>query len=185
MPYLVVSPLSRIAQTAVAHAARDMVSLMGRNHDFHRPAVIDANRHLTIDVNDIEVERHGLIVPQEAHVERLIGHARSWDRRTPLLIHCWMGISRSPAAALICALALNPDQDDDLLARRLREASPFATPNARLIGIADEMLRRDGRLIRAVHAIGRGADAFEGLPFSLTLKPGDLEPKALLPAAEE
>jgi predicted protein tyrosine phosphatase len=79
-----------------------------------------------------------------------------------MVIHCWLGISRSPAAAPITACALEPDQDEMALAERLRAASPFITPNARLIEIGDAMLGRGGRLIRAIRAIGRGADAFEG-----------------------
>jgi predicted protein tyrosine phosphatase len=183
MSYLVVSPLSRLAEVVVAHGAREMVSVIGRNHDFHRPAVIDERRHLTIDVNDIVTGANGLILPEEHHVERLIRFARGWDRRAPLAIHCWMGVSRSPAAALLVAMALNPGQDEDMLARRLRTASPFATPNAKLIEIGDGMLERGGRLVRAVRAIGRGADAYEGLPFVLTLRPEDPAPLPLLPVA--
>ena len=178
MPYIVVSPLSRIAEVAAIHGAREMVSLMGGGHAFHRPAVIDAGRHLLLDVNDIVSEAAGLVAPQEAHVERLLTFAGAWDRRAPLVVHCWMGISRSPAAALLVALCLHPDQDEDELARRFRDASAFSTPNARLIGIGDALLARGGRLIRAVRAIGRGADAFEGRPFVLTVSPQDPSPAA-------
>lgn len=171
MSYIVVSPLNSIAEAAVAHGAREMVSLLGRSHAFHRPGVIDGRRHLVLDMNDIAVETDGLIMPQDAHVERLFGFARAWDRRAPLLVHCWMGISRSPAAALLCALAVDPAQDDDALARRMRDASPFSTPNARLVEIGDRLLGRGGRLVRAVRAIGRGADAYEGRCFALTVSP--------------
>lgn len=177
MSYIVVSPLSRIAEVAATHGAREMVSLMGSGHDFHRPGVVDASRHLLIDVNDIVAEATGLIAPQEAHVERLLAFARSWDRRGPVVVHCWMGISRSPAAALVMALGIEPDQDEDGLARRLRDASPFSTPNRRLIEIGDSMLGRGGRLVRAVHAIGRGADACEGRPFILAVSPHDPAPQ--------
>ncbi|MGN6549383.1 MAG: tyrosine phosphatase family protein [Pararhizobium sp.] len=177
MSYIVVSPLSRIVEAAVAHGAREMVSLLGENHAFHRPGIIDPRRHLFLDMNDIAVETQGLVVPQEHHVGRLIAFVRAWDRRAPLVVHCWMGISRSPAAALIAALALDPQQDDEKLARRLRDASPFSTPNARLIEIADRVLERDGRLVRGVRAIGRGADAYEGRPFCVTISPHDPAPR--------
>jgi predicted protein tyrosine phosphatase len=81
-----------------------------------------------------------------------------------------MGVSRSPAAALIAALSLVPDQSEATLAHRLRAASPFATPNMRIIEIGDAILGRNGRLTDAVRAIGRGADADGNTPFVLTLR---------------
>ncbi|MCA1366427.1 tyrosine phosphatase family protein [Bradyrhizobium sp. BRP14] len=172
MPVIVVSPLARIAEMAVRHGCREMLSLVAKGQDFHRPAVIDQTKHLTIGVNDISFAGTGdLVAPQEEHVERIIDFARNWDRGRPLLIHCWMGVSRSPAAALIAALAVEPDQDDEYLARRLRLASPFATPNARLVEIGDQALSRNGRLAAAVRSIGRGADADGNAPFALPLRP--------------
>jgi hypothetical protein len=40
------------------------------------------------------------------------------------------------------------------------------------------MLGRGGRLIRAIRAIGRGADAFEGSRFCFAIRPGDQVPPA-------
>jgi len=166
MTYLIVSPLARIAEMAVRHDASEMVSLMAKGQDFHRPAVIREDRHLLLGVNDINFAGTGdLIAPQESHVVEIIEFARGWDQSAPLLIHCWMGVSRSPAAAVITSLALAPDQDETELALRLRKASPFATPNQRLIDIADSLLQRDGRLSKAIKAIGRGADADGNAPF--------------------
>lgn len=178
MPYIVVCRLNQIAESAVLHGAQEMVSLLAENQNFHRPAVIDQNRHLKLGLNDIAEVRPGLIAPGEAHVDRLISFVKDWDQRAPLVVHCWLGISRSPAAAAIAALTLEPDQDEMALAERLRKASPFVTPNARLIEIGDAMLGRDGRLIRAIKAIGRGADAFEGGRFCLAIRPGDEVPAA-------
>ena len=178
MSYIVICRLNQIAESAVLHGAREMVSLLAENQDFHRPAVIDHNRHLKLGVNDIAEARPGLTEPGEAHVDRLIRFAQGWDQRAPLVIHCWLGISRSPAAALITALTLEPDQDEMALAERLRAASPFVTPNPRLVEIGDGMLGRGGRLIRAVKAIGRGADAFEGGRICVAVRPGDDVPAA-------
>jgi predicted protein tyrosine phosphatase len=166
MTTILVSPLARIAEIAVRHGAREMISLMAKEQAFHRPAVISASRHLLLGMNDIAFAGTGnLIAPQETHVRQIIDFAGQWDRTAPLLIHCWMGVSRSPAAAVIAALAIEPDQDDARVAARLRRASPYATPNARLIAIGDEMLGRRGRLVQAVRAIGRGADADGNAPF--------------------
>jgi predicted protein tyrosine phosphatase len=53
------------------------------------------------------------------------------------------------------------------IARELRRVSPTATPNRRLVAIADDRLGRDGRMSAAIAAIGRGADCYEGAPFAL------------------
>jgi predicted protein tyrosine phosphatase len=73
--------------------------------------VIQAHRHLLLNMNDITFKGTGnLVAPDETHVRGIIDFAGSWDQTAPLLIHCWMGVSRSPAAALMAALSLVPDQ---------------------------------------------------------------------------
>lgn len=170
MPTIIVCPLKSIGEMAGRHKAREMISLIAEKQDFHRPGIIDPARHLSIAVNDIAFAgKAGLIAPQETHVGAIIDFARAWDQQAPLLVHCWMGVSRSPAAALIAALAVAPELDDGDLAKRLRAASPQATPNTRLIEIGDAMLDRSGRLVAAVKAIGRGADYQGDAPFMLAL----------------
>jgi len=171
MTSIVVCPLANIAEMAVRHRAGAMVSLIAERQDFHRPGVIAAERHLKLAMNDIGFAGTGdLVAPSEAHVERLIAFVRDWDQSAPILIHCWMGVSRSPAAAVITALALHPEEDDFELAGRLRKAAPHATPNARLIEIGDHMLGRNGRLIAAVKGIGRGAETDGRAAFVLPLQ---------------
>jgi predicted protein tyrosine phosphatase len=166
MPTILVSPLKTIAEIAVRHGAREMISLIAEHQDFHRPGIIDPARHLKVAVNDIAFAGpDGLVAPKESHVEAIIAFARAWDQASPLLVHCWMGVSRSPAAALIAALAVAPHLDDAELARNLRGASAQATPNARLVEIGDLVLGREGRLVAAVKAIGRGADYTSEAPF--------------------
>ncbi|MBO6508490.1 MAG: tyrosine protein phosphatase, partial [Roseibium sp.] len=61
------------------------------------------------------------------------------------------------------------DADEYQLAQTLRERSPSATPNARLVAMADKKLGREGRMIDAIRKIGRGANAFEGTPFAMPI----------------
>lgn len=172
MGTIVVAPLGKIAELAVRHRCREMLSLVAPKQGFHRPAVIDAARHLVLGVNDIAFAGTGnLVAPSDQHVSAIVDFARSWDRQAPLLVHCMMGVSRSPAAALIAALAVSPDQDDHALVQRLRQASVQATPNARLIEIGDHVLSRNGRLVAAVKAIGRGADYVGDSPFAFSAVP--------------
>lgn len=170
MSYIVVCPLASIAETAVRHGAKEMVSLIAEKQDFHRPGVIRAECHLKLAMNDIGFAgTGGLIAPSEAHVAQLIDFVRDWDQSAPLVVHCWMGVSRSPAAAIITILALAPEADDLALAQRLRKVAPHATPNTRLIEIGDRMLAREGRLIAAVKSIGRGVDTDGRASFSIEL----------------
>jgi predicted protein tyrosine phosphatase len=171
MTGIIVCPLPSIAEMAVRHGAREMVSLIAEKQDFHRPGVIAADRHLKLAMNDIGFAGTGdLIAPSEQHVERLIGFVREWDQSAPIIIHCWMGVSRSPAAAAIAVLSLHPEEDDFELAARLRKVAPHATPNTRLIEIGDTMLGRGGRLVKAIKGIGRGAETDGRTSFTLPLK---------------
>jgi predicted protein tyrosine phosphatase len=168
MPVILISPLKTIGEVAGRHGAREMISLIAERQDFHRPGIIDPARHLKVAVNDIAFAgKDGLVAPDDVHVSAIIDFARNWDQRAPLLVHCWMGVSRSPAAALIAALAVTPQLDDAVLVAQLRAASAQASPNVRLIDIGDRLLGRNGRLIAAIKAIGRGADYSGDAPFKL------------------
>ena len=43
--------------------------------------------------------------------------------------------------------------------------SPTASPNRLMVRHADEILDRRGRMVAAIDAIGRGAEAYEGSVF--------------------
>jgi predicted protein tyrosine phosphatase len=169
MPTLHVCPLSRLHDTVATTGASHVVTLMGVGAKVERPAAIAPERHLVIGMSDIVEPLDGHTLPVGEHVEMLLAFVRAWGRESPLLFHCWAGISRSTAAAYISACALVPERSEAAIAQALREASPSATPNARLVALADDILRRGGRMVEAIRAIGRGADAMEGTPFTLRL----------------
>jgi predicted protein tyrosine phosphatase len=164
-----VSPLSLVETTIEDAQVSHLVTLINGETLVPTPPSITPDRHLRLDMNDICEPITGLVLPCEEHVADLVQFALDWDRRAPLLIHCWAGISRSTAAAFIAACALGPGRDEEEIATVLRAASPSATPNARLVAIADGMLGRHGRMSAAIERIGRGEDAFEGTPFQLAL----------------
>jgi len=169
MPTLHVSPLSKLHDTVAAVGASHLVTLINVDTVVERPFSIAEGNHLFLGMSDISAPMDGHVVPAELHVERFLAFARRWDRAAPLVIHCWAGISRSTAAAYIAACALGPARDENAIATELRRVAPSATPNARLVALADAMLGRDGRMSAAIVRIGRGADAFEGTPFALRL----------------
>jgi predicted protein tyrosine phosphatase len=162
-----VSPLSLVQTTVLDAQVSHLVTLINGETLIDTPPSIGRERHLRLSMNDISEPRDGLVVPCEDHVAELIQFTRDWDQKAPLLIHCWAGISRSTAAAFISLCALNPETDEGSLAQALRLASPTATPNRRLVALADKVLARQGRMTAAVEKIGRGTFAEEGLVFSL------------------
>jgi predicted protein tyrosine phosphatase len=171
MPRIHVCSLTKIADTVRETGARSMVTLINPMFPVERPGEIEAERHLHISVSDIIEHLDGHVAPDVAHVQTLLDFVRAWDRAHPLLIHCYAGVSRSTAAAYVTACALRRDYCEFETAQKLRALSPTATPNARIIAIADDILGRGGRMITAINEIGRGADCYEGVPFALDVGP--------------
>src|ERR1700726_4056159 len=152
-----VCSLARLHETVEDTGARHVVSLIGDEASVLRP-------------HDISKPLDGYIMPGEEHVADLIRFVRGWDRRAPLVVHCYMGISRSTASAYASVCALNPQRDELGIAQALRRASPTATPNIRIVSLADRLLSRDGRMVAAIETIGRGCLAEEAAPFHLDLE---------------
>jgi len=153
--------------TTAKVGATHIITLIRDHGPVATPPGVAPENHLRIDVNDITGPSDGLIHPQDIHVEEVLNFARAWDHRAPMIVHCFAGISRSTASAYSILCALNPDVPEDLIARRLRRASPTATPNALIVSIADDMLGRGGRMVDAIDAIGLGEPANEAVPFFL------------------
>jgi predicted protein tyrosine phosphatase len=165
-----VCSLARLHVTVGEIRASHVVTLLKDRHLVARPQTILAERHLILGMDDIFEPTEGYVCPAEEHISELIDFVTGWDRSAPLVMHCWAGISRSTAGALISACALNPARDEASIARLIRDASPTAAPNRRLIALADQMLGRKGRMIAAVEAIGPGSGAYEGHPFRLDIE---------------
>lgn len=164
-----VCSLSRLNETVESCRARHVVTLVRDEARVFRPNGIDPDNHLWLQMDDIADAVDGLIAPNEGHVEQLLDFVQRWDRTHPLVVHCFAGISRSTAAAFITACALAPERDEAEFAARLRAASATASPNPRLVQLADAQLGRQGRMVRAISQIGYGLAAYEAEPFELSL----------------
>jgi len=169
-----VCPLSALQQTLQTSGARRMISLSAPGKSPVCPVQIDRG-FLALEFNDITHPQDGLSEPKQSHIKTLIEFFRTWNQAEPMLVQCWMGISRSTAAALIGSAALYPQQDMMALAGRLRHVCPMATPNCLMIALADRELGLGNALVDGVGSIGRGAQAREGVPFALEppLQPAD------------
>jgi predicted protein tyrosine phosphatase len=164
-----VCSLARLNATIDETGARHIVTLLRLSDRVQRPTHIAAENHLVLAVDDIAMPMLGFTAPGEEHVERLIAFVNAWDRAAPMVVHCFAGISRSTAGAYVAACALNPQRDEMQIAWDIRRASRTAQPNSRIVSIADRLLKRDGRMVRAIDAIGLGDAASEGHPFRLDL----------------
>lgn len=164
---IIVGPLNKVQSLIDEHGVAHVVTLLAPNTPHDAPRGIAPDRHLKLFFHDIVEHMDGHIPPSATDARRLIDFLSSWDRQNPMLIHCWAGISRSTAAAYTALCLFRPEADEEELALELRAASPSATPNKLIVSLADDVLGRNGRMVKAIAKIGRGADAFEGTPFVL------------------
>jgi predicted protein tyrosine phosphatase len=170
MPAVYVCSLAQVAATVASARASHLISVINAATAVVRPPSIAETNHLFVGINDIVEEQEGMILPADQHVQQILDFAKAWPRQQPLVVHCYAGISRSTATAFITLCATEPDRDEREIAQALRAASPTATPNSLLISLADDMLGRNGRMVDAIAAIGRGEDAMEGVPFLVPLR---------------
>ena len=164
---LYVCPLAKVDEVVNAVKASHLVSVINPDMEVDRPARITPDRHLFLGMNDIAATLPGFEMATRNQVQQLIDFVSNWDRNAAMVVHCWAGVSRSTASAYIAACSLRPDLPERQLALALREASPSATPNKRLVALADELLGRNGRMLHAVKQIGRGAECYEGNVFAM------------------
>jgi len=164
-----VCSLARLHATVDETGARHIVTLLRLIDRVERPTHIAPENHLVLAVDDITTPMEGYTVPAHEHVKKLIDFVGAWDRTAPMVVHCFAGISRSTAGAYVAACALNPQRDEMQIAWDIRRASRTAQPNSRIVSIADRLLKRDGRMVHAIEAIGPGELAAEGHPFRLDI----------------
>jgi predicted protein tyrosine phosphatase len=166
-----VCSLARLQETVAATGASHVVTLINKTYPVATPRGVQAEKHLWIDIDDISAPLDGYILPQDHHVEQLLAFVRTWDRARPLVVHCHAGISRSSAAAFVSACALAPTRDERMIALAVRQASPTALPNKRIVSLADRLLGRKGRMVAAVAAMSPYSPCYsEALPFRIDLE---------------
>jgi predicted protein tyrosine phosphatase len=161
---LVVGPGRRAAGLIALHRPSHVVACFAPGQE--QPGPGTGAEQLKLCFHDLAEARAGFTAPDTALIGRLLDFTRRWIGAHPLLIHCWAGISRSSAAAYIVACDRNPGCER-AIAADLRRRAPFATPNPLMVRLADDMLARQGRMVAAIAAIGRGAEATWGEPFCL------------------
>ena len=116
----------------------------------------DAHHRTILRFHDVIEPFDGYVMPAPGHVEAILAFGETLSRGAGardeghLLVHCHAGISRSTAAMAMLLAQTYPDQDEDHIFDRLVEIRPQAWPNSRMIGFADRLLSRKGRLNAAL-----------------------------------
>jgi predicted protein tyrosine phosphatase len=164
-----VCSLADLPSTVHATGARYVLTLMANVDKAERPASVPEPNHLKIWMDDITEATDGFVAPSTAHVAQVLDFVRRWSRDAPMVIHCYAGISRSTASAFAAACMLNPHRDEMAIARQIRQASPSALPNRLIVSLADAALGRDGRMIRAIDAMGPGNLTSQSRPFRIEI----------------
>ena len=115
-----------------------------------------AHRRAVMHFHDIIDEDPEKSAPTKADVAKILtfgaelAEEQAQFTARHLLVHCQMGISRSTAAMLMLLTQMYPNESEDELFARLRQIRPQAWPNSRMIGFADDLLGRKGRLLAAL-----------------------------------
>jgi len=164
-----VCSLAALPETVRRTGASHVLTVMGNVDQVQRPESVKPANHLKVAMDDITQPMDGFVAPSDAHIALVLNFVRGWDRSAPLVIHCWAGVSRSTASAFAAACALNPHRDEMEIARKIRAASPIASPNRLIVSLADKALGRGGRMLRALDDIGPATMMVEGKPFLLEL----------------
>lgn len=144
--------LQEVAQHVESLTPSHLISLVPDFEQPETPPILEPGRHLRLELDDIDAPAAGLTLPHTGHVQQLIAFAQDWSGSRPMLVHCAAGVSRSAAAALVIACARSHAENEDSLVDRLRRTAPHARPNLRILALADRLLGRNGRLVKAALA---------------------------------
>jgi predicted protein tyrosine phosphatase len=113
------------------------------------------HQRVTLHFHDTVQPGADLVLPTVENVETILGFGRSVIAQAErhqihLLVHCHAGISRSTAAMAILLAQAGPKGVEDSVFGQIQELRPQAWPNSLMIGLADELLGRKGRLSAAL-----------------------------------
>lgn len=109
--------------------------------------------HELIRFDDVVAEYPGFEACTPHHIERLLdfGERAHAQADSHMLVHCHAGISRSQAAAAILMSQHAPGREEEAFLRLL-ELRKHGWPNTRMVEFADQLLGRDGALLRGLDA---------------------------------
>jgi predicted protein tyrosine phosphatase len=121
-----------------------------------RPAALDDYfeiEHLLIRFDDVVAEYPGFEACTPQHIATVLefGERVHAAPGSHVLVHCHAGISRSTAAAAILMCQHAPGQEEEAFLKLLGMRK-HGWPNTRMVEFADDLLKRDGALMRGLVA---------------------------------
>ena len=120
--------------------------------------------HLHLAFHDVVEPAPDRVLANEEQVLTLIDFARTWGIERPLVVNCYGGRSRSPAALSIILASLNPGREHEII-EMITTKAPHAAPNRHVISLGDRLLGCRGALIAAVEAMPIPVRGFTGTAF--------------------
>jgi predicted protein tyrosine phosphatase len=135
----------------VIDQADAVVSILGQSDKLLFPEV--GNRKLLrLIFDDVPYSSEDFVAPSREQIAELIEFARHWNGSGTLLVHCRAGSSRSPAAAMIAAAALDAP-DSAGLVLRVRTAKSYFRPNETMLKLADALLQPSPGLVDLARSV--------------------------------
>lgn len=138
-----------------AHGVTHVLSIL--DPGFPEPDAFGAygeHKRTALRFHDVIEPGPRLVLPKRDDVETVLAFGRDLTaEKGHLLIHCQMGISRSTAAMAMIMAQGSPDTPEAEIMDRLLAIRGKAWPNSVMLGFADELLGRDGRLVQAAHRL--------------------------------
>ena len=89
------------------------------------------------------------VLPSSNHTDSIINFGDSWDFNTPIVIHCWCGVSRSMATAAYFMCKADPSNIDRNI-KYIRFVAPHANPNKTLINLFENSLNLEKKISSAL-----------------------------------
>ncbi len=152
---IIISPYPHLRQVLAQPHITHVVSILGQSDKLAWPET-GARETLRLAFDDTYNSSAAWIAPARGHVVELIEFSRSWHRSGgSICIHCRAGSSRSPAAALVVAAALNGSVSN-LLVERIATAKSYFRPHKGMLALADAELNCKFSLVALVRSLPPG-----------------------------
>lgn len=131
-------------------------SLLLQFDDIEAPSATDRVHAYRVRSRQRQAASVGLVQtpPCVDHARSILDFAQSiGELGGTVLCQCQGGVSRSPAAALLCMATWTGPGREEYCVQHVISVRPSAMPHRDLVAFGDELLHREGRLVKALDRI--------------------------------